>query len=339
MKGTRSVGILATGSYTPERVLTNFDLEKMVETSDEWIVSRTGIRERRICGPEQASSDLALEAAKKALAKANISPEQLDMIIVATVTPDTMFPSTACILQEKLGAKKAAALDVSAACTGFLYGIATGSQFIANGLYRYILVVGVETLSKITNYKDRNTCVLFGDGAGAAVLGPVKDGLGFQAFELGADGSGGALLSQPAGGSRIPASAESIENNLHYISMAGGEVFKFAVRVMNSATEAVLEKSGASKEDIDLLVPHQANKRIIDSAIQRFGLSEDKVAINLDRYGNMSSASIPVALDEAIQEGRLKEGDNVILVGFGGGLTWGATLLKWSTQEAEGGEK
>ncbi|MCC0564668.1 beta-ketoacyl-ACP synthase III [Brevibacillus borstelensis] len=339
MKGTRSVGILATGSYTPERVLTNFDLEKMVETSDEWIVSRTGIRERRICGPEQASSDLALEAAKKALAKANISPEQLDMIIVATVTPDTMFPSTACILQEKLGAKKAAALDVSAACTGFLYGIATGSQFIANGLYRYILVVGVETLSKITNYKDRNTCVLFGDGAGAAVLGPVKEGLGFQAFELGADGSGGALLSQPAGGSRIPASAESIENNLHYISMAGGEVFKFAVRVMNSATEAVLEKSGASKEDIDLLVPHQANKRIIDSAIQRFGLSEDKVAINLDRYGNMSSASIPVALDEAIQEGRLKEGDNVILVGFGGGLTWGATLLKWSTQEAEGGEK
>lgn len=220
-----------------------------------------------------------------------------------------------------------------------MYGIATGSQFIANGLYRYILVVGVETLSKITNYKDRNTCVLFGDGAGAAVLGPVKDGLGFQAFELGADGSGGALLSQPAGGSRIPASAESIENNLHYISMAGGEVFKFAVRVMNSATEAVLEKSGASKEDIDLLVPHQANKRIIDSAIQRFGLSEDKVAINLDRYGNMSSASIPVALDEAIQEGRLKEGDNVILVGFGGGLTWGATLLKWSTQEAEGGEK
>ncbi|MEJ8544381.1 beta-ketoacyl-ACP synthase 3 [Brevibacillus borstelensis] len=339
MKGMRSVGILATGSYTPERVLTNFDLEKMVETSDEWIVSRTGIRERRISGPEQASSDLALEAAKKALAKANISPEQLDMIIVATVTPDTTFPSTACILQEKLGAKKVAALDVSAACTGFLYGIATGSQFIANGLYRYILVVGVETLSKITNYKDRNTCVLFGDGAGAAVLGPVKDGLGFQAFELGADGSGGALLSQPAGGSRIPASVESVEKNLHYISMAGGEVFKFAVRVMNSATEAVLEKSGTAKEDIDLLVPHQANKRIIDSAIQRFGLSEDKVAINLDRYGNMSSASIPVALDEAIQEGRLKEGDNVILVGFGGGLTWGATLLKWSTQEAEGGEK
>ena len=334
MKGMRSVGILATGSHTPEKVLTNFDLEKMVETSDEWIVSRTGIRERRICGPDEASSDLALEAAKKALAKANVSAEELDMIIVATVTPDMMFPSTACILQEKLGAKKAAALDVSAACTGFLYVIATGSQFIASGLYRYVLVIGVETLSKITNYEDRNTCVLFGDGAGAALLGPVQEGYGFQAFELGADGSGGQLLCLPGGGSRTPASAESVTNNLHYISMAGGEVFKFAVRVMNSATEAVLEKSGVAKDDIDLLVPHQANKRIIDSAVQRFGLSEDKVAINLHRYGNMSSASIPVALDEAIQEGRLKEGDNVVLVGFGGGLTWGATLLKWSTQEA-----
>ncbi|MFY0542839.1 beta-ketoacyl-ACP synthase III [Brevibacillus sp. H7] len=333
MMGLRSVGILATGSYMPERVLTNFDLEKMVETSDEWIVTRTGIRERRICSPEQASSDLAYEAAKKALAKANISAEELDMIIVATVTPDMPFPSTACILQEKLGAKKASALDVSAACTGFLYGIATGSQFVANGMYRYVLVVGVETLSKITNYEDRNTCVLFGDGAGAALLGPVAEGYGFRAFELGADGSGSSLLCQPGGGSRIPASAESVGQNLHYISMAGKEVFKFAVRVMNSATEAVLEKSGIHKEEIDLLVPHQANKRIIDAAIQRFGLSEDKVAINLDRYGNMSSASIPVALDEALEEGRLKEGDNVILVGFGGGLTWGATLCKWSTNE------
>jgi len=333
----RSVGILSTGSYTPERVLTNFDLEKMVETSDEWIVTRTGIRERRICSPEQASSDLAYEAAKKALAKANVSAEELDMIIVATVTPDMMFPSTACLLQEKLGAKKASALDVSAACTGFLYGIVTGSQFIANGMYRYVLVVGVETLSKITNYQDRNTCVLFGDGAGAALLGPVQEGFGFQAFELGADGSGGPLLCQPAGGSRIPASAESVGQNLHYISMAGSEVFKFAVRVMNSATEAVLEKAGVAKDQIDLLVPHQANKRIIDAAVQRFGLSEDKVAINLDRYGNMSSASIPVALDEAVQEGRVKEGDNVILVGFGGGLTWGATLCKWSTKEASNG--
>lgn len=334
MKGLRSVGILATGSYTPDKVLTNADLEKMVDTSDEWIVSRTGIRERRISSNEQASSDLAYEAAKKALKKANISAEQLDMIIVATVTPDTMFPSTACILQDKLGATKAAALDVSAACTGFLYGIATATQFIANGFYRYILVIGVETLSKITNYKDRNTCVLFGDGAGAAVLGPVAEGTGFQSFELGADGSGGPLLSQPAGGSRIPASAESVANNLHYLSMAGSEVFKFAVRVMNSATESVLAKAGVDKEQIDLLVPHQANRRIIDSAIKRFGLTEEKVAINVDRYGNMSSASIPVALDEAVEAGRVKAGDCVVLVGFGGGLTWGATLLRWNTTEA-----
>lgn len=339
MNGLRSVGILATGSYTPERVLSNFDLEKMVETTDEWIVSRTGIRERRISSADQASSDLAYEAAKKALEKAKISAEQLDMIIVATVTPDMMFPSTACLLQDKLGASKAAALDVSAACTGFLYGITTAAQFISNGMYKYVLVVGVETLSKITNYKDRNTCVLFGDGAGAAVIGPVEDGYGFQAFELGADGSGGSLLCQPAGGSRIPASNESVEKDLHYLSMAGSEVFKFAVRVMNSATEAVLTKSGIEREEIDLLVPHQANKRIIDAAVQRFGLSEEKVAINLDRYGNMSSASIPVALDEAVTAGRVKKGDNVILVGFGGGLTWGATLLKWAGMPSEGSEQ
>ncbi|WP_103106185.1 beta-ketoacyl-ACP synthase III [Brevibacillus reuszeri] len=339
MNAKRSVGILATGSYTPDRVLTNFDLEKMVDTSDEWIVSRTGIRERRISSSEQASSDLAFEAAKRALEKANISAEQLDMIIVATVTPDMMFPSTACILQEKLGAKRAAALDVSAACTGFLYGITTATQFITTGMYKYVLVVGVETLSKITNYKDRNTCVLFGDGAGAALIGEVNEGFGFQSFELGADGSGGPLLCQPAGGSRIPASSESVENNLHYLSMAGGEVFKFAVRVMNSATEAVLTKAGITKEEIDLLVPHQANKRIIDAAVQRFGLSEEKVAINLDRYGNMSSASIPVALDEAVQAGRVKEGDHIVLVGFGGGLTWGASLLKWSTTPVEGSEQ
>lgn len=333
MNGLRSVGILSTGSYTPEKVLTNADLEKMVETSDEWIVTRTGIRERRISAPDQAASDLAYEAAVKALAKANLSAEDLDMIIVATVTPDTAFPSTACILQEKLGATKASALDVSAACTGFLYGITTATQFITTGMYRYILVIGVEVLSKITNYADRNTCVLFGDGAGAAILGPVADDLGFKAFDLGADGSGGALLAQPAGGSRRPATRETVENNLHYIQMTGSEVFKFAVRVMNSATEKVLDKAGLTKENIDLLVPHQANLRIIDSAIKRFGLSEDKVAINVDRYGNMSSASIPVALDEAVEEGRLKEGDNVVLVGFGGGLTWGAALCKWGSRE------
>ncbi|UFJ42073.1 ketoacyl-ACP synthase III [Brevibacillus humidisoli] len=332
MRGMQPVGILSTGSYVPERVLTNADLEQMVDTSDEWIVTRTGIRERRICSPEQASSDLAYEAAVKALQRANVAAEDLDMIIVATVTPDMLFPSTACLLQDRLGAKKAAAFDVSAACTGFLYGIATASQFIASGLYRYVLVVGVEALSKITDYTNRNTCVLFGDGAGAALLGPVPDGYGFQSFELGADGSGGPLLQQPAGGSRIPASSESVEKRLHYISMNGGEVFKFAVRVMNAATDAVLEKAGVSKEEVDLLVPHQANLRIIDAAIKRFGLSEEKVVVNLDRYGNMSSASIPVALDEALEAGRISEGDTVVLVGFGGGLTWGASLLKWTFQ-------
>ena len=332
MSGMRAVGILSTGSCVPERVLTNADLEKMVDTSDEWIVTRTGIRERRICSADEASSDLAYQAAVKALEKANVTADELDLIIVATITPDTLFPSTACLLQERLGAKRAAAMDVSAACTGFLYGIATASQFIATGLYRYVLVVGVETLSKITDYKDRNTCVLFGDGAGAALLGPVPSGFGFQAFDLGADGSGGPLLQLPAGGSRIPASHESVENRLHYIAMAGREVFKFAVRVMSSATEAVLAKAGVSKEEIDLLVPHQANLRIIEAAIKRFGLSEDKVVVNLDRYGNMSSASIPVALDEALAAGRINEGDTVVLVGFGGGLTWGASLLKWTFQ-------
>ncbi|WP_232696992.1 beta-ketoacyl-ACP synthase III [Brevibacillus daliensis] len=333
MKGLRSVGILSTGSYTPEKILTNADLEKMVDTSDEWIVSRTGIRERRIASDDQASSDLAYEAAVKALQKANISAEQLDMIIVATVTPDHSFPSTACILQDKLGASKAAALDVSAACTGFIYGITIATQFIANGLYRYVLVIGVEALSKITDYTDRNTCVLFGDGAGAALLGPVASDKGFKSFDLGADGSGGKLLSVAAGGSRNPATAETLEQKMHYLSMSGKEVFKFAVRVMNNATETVLSQAGYEKNDIDLLVPHQANQRIIDSAVKRFGLSEDKVVVNLDRYGNMSSASIPVALDEAVNEGRVKDGDKLVLVGFGGGLTWGAAVLVWGTEE------
>lgn len=332
----RSVGILGTGAHLPEKVLTNFDLEKMVDTSDEWIVSRTGIRERRIAADNVASSDLAVEAGRKALEAAGIAPDQLDLIIVATVTPDMMFPATACLVQDRLGASKAATFDLSAACTGFLYGITTAAQFIANGIYRYALVIGVDCLSKIINWEDRNTCVLFGDGAGAVVLGPVEEGYGFLSFDLGADGSGGNLLLQPAGGSRIPASMESVEKKLHTISMTGGEVFKFAVRVMGNAAEEALKKAGMTKDDIDFLVPHQANIRIIDAAVRRFGLSEDKVIVNLDRYGNMSSASIPVALDEAVREGRIREGDTLVLVGFGGGLTWGAAVLKWSTKEKPG---
>jgi 3-oxoacyl-[acyl-carrier-protein] synthase III len=328
-----SVGILATGRYLPERVLTNADLEKMVDTSDEWIVSRTGIRERRIAREDQPSSELAVAAARKALEKAGLTGEDLDLIIIATVTPDMFFPSTACIVQEKLGAKKAAAFDLSAACSGFLYGASVATQFIKNGVYRYALVIGVENLSKITNYEDRSTCVLFGDGAGAAILGPVEDGKGFLSFDLGADGSGAESLRLGAGGSRIPPSKIQPGSPDNYLYMSGNEVFKFAVRVMNSASDTVLQKAGLTKDDIDFLVPHQANYRIIESAMRRLGLSEDKVVVNLDRYGNMSSASIPVALDEAVSEGRIKEGDTLVLVGFGGGLTWAASAMKWSTAE------
>lgn len=327
------VGILATGSYVPDKVITNHELERMVDTSHDWIVSRTGIRERRTASEEQASSDLAYEASMTALKKAGVDAEQLDLIIVATVTPDTSFPSTANILQHRLGAKKAASFDLSAACSGFLYGVATAAQFIETGLYRHALVVGVDCLSKIVDWTDRNTCILFGDGAGAAVLGPVEEGYGFKSFNLGSDGSGGDLLQVPAGGSRLPASIETIANRQHFIQMSGSDVFKFAVRVMETSAKSVIEKAGLTIEDIDLLVPHQANIRIIDSAVKRLGLPDEKVVVNLNRYGNMSAASIPVALDESVQSGRINEGDNLVLVGFGGGLTWGASVLRWSAKE------
>ncbi|NOU93472.1 beta-ketoacyl-ACP synthase III [Paenibacillus sp. LMG 31456] len=323
------VGIIGTGKYVPDRVLTNKELEQMVETNDEWIVSRTGIRERRLSSPEQASSDLAYEASLKALQAAGITAEQLDLIIVATITPDMSFPSTACLLQDRLGAKKAAAFDLSAACSGFIYGLANASNFIAMGQYKYALVVGAECLSKITDYTDRNTCILFGDGAGAVVLGEVAEGRGFKSFELGADGSGGELLKVTGGGSRCPVSPQSIENKQHFIYMAGSEVFKFAVRIMGNAAEEALRKAGMGKSDIDLLVPHQANIRIIQSALNRLDLSEDKCMINLHKYGNVSAASIPIALAEAVEEGRVNEGDCLVLVGFGGGLTWGASVIVW----------
>nr|MBO2478478.1 3-oxoacyl-ACP synthase [Bacillota bacterium] len=323
------VGILGTGSYVPEKVLTNADLEKMVDTSDEWIVTRTGIRERRIAAPDQAASDLAYEAAQKALCSAGLRGEDLDLIIVATVTPDSFFPSTANILQDRLGASRAAAFDLAAACSGFLYGVVTASQFVRTGAYRYILVVGVDTLSKITNYEDRNTCVLFGDGAGAVIIGPVPEGYGLLSFELGSDGSGAPLLNMPAGGSRMPASIETVQKKLHTIHMSGQDVFKFAVRIMQTASMNVIEKAGLAPSDIDFLIPHQANYRIIEAAMRRLQLDESRVVINLDRYGNMSSASIPVALDEALQQGRIKDGDRLVLVGFGGGLTWGAAVVRW----------
>jgi 3-oxoacyl-[acyl-carrier-protein] synthase-3 len=323
------VGVLGTGHYAPEKVLTNQDLEQMVETSDEWIVSRTGIRERRISSDQEASSDLAFRASEIALRNAGITGEDLDLIIVATITPDNFFPSTACTLQTKLHARKAAAFDLSAACSGFIYGLANASNFVASGIYKYVLVVGAECLSKITDYTDRNTCILFGDGAGAVVIGQVPQGRGFKSFVLGADGSGGELLHLAGGGSRCPSTHDTVTEGKHYIHMAGREVYKFAVKIMGGAAEEALAKAGLAKSDIDLLIPHQANRRIIESAMERLDLPEEKCMINLHKYGNVSAASIPIALAEAVEEGRVHEGDCLVLVGFGGGLTWGASVIIW----------
>ncbi len=328
--GLYSAGIIGTGSYVPEKIITNEDLEKIVETSSEWIVTRTGIRERRIAGENEATSNLSTIAAQRALDDAGMDPKDLDMILVATVTPDMPFPSTACIVQSNIGAVNAAASDIEAACSGFLYALNVAQQFIATGFYKNILVIGGECLSRITNYKDRGTCILFGDGAGAAVVSRVEDGYGFLAQYMGADGSNGNSLAVKAGGSRMPASAATLLHDYHYIHMDGGEVFKFAVKIMSSAAEKAMDIAGITKDDIDCVVPHQANIRIINNVAKRLGVSEDKVYSNLDRYGNLSAASIPVALDEAVKSGRINKGDNVCMVGFGGGLTWASNIIKWS---------
>lgn len=321
-------GIIGTGSALPSRILSNADLEKMVETSDEWIVTRTGIKERRIAEAGESTSDYAILAAERAIAAAKVSALDIDLVICATVTPDMLFPSTASIVQDRIGAKNAGAFDLSAACTGFLYGLSIAAQFVENGSYKRILVIAADLLSRITDYEDRSTCVLFGDGAGAVVVGEVPEGRGFLSFELGSDGSGAKNLYQPGGGSRMPASLESVNSRQHFIKMEGQDVFKFAVKTMASSTEHVLEKAGLDKNDIDLLVPHQANIRIIDAACKRFGVDEDRVAITIHKYGNTSASSIPIALDEALREERAKEGDVVVLVGFGGGLTWGSVALR-----------
>jgi 3-oxoacyl-[acyl-carrier-protein] synthase III len=331
----RSVGISGLGSCLPDKILSNADLEKIVDTNDEWIETRTGIRERRIVDEDIALSDICVVAAQRALEDAGVHAEDIDLILVATITPDFVFPSTACILQDKLGAKKAAALDIEAGCSGFLYGLAVGSQFIATGMYNKVLVIGGETLSKILDMTDRGTCILFGDGAGAAVLSPVEDGNGFLSFVLGAQGQGGENLCMPAGGSRNPASEETVKDRQHFIKMSGNEVFKFAVRIMGEAAVQSLEKAGLSTKDVDVLIPHQANIRIIDAAMKRLDLDRDKVIVNLDKYGNMSAASIPVALDEAVKEGRIKNGDTIVMVGFGAGLTWGACAMKWAQNKEE----
>lgn len=324
----KKVGIIGVGEYLPKKVLTNADLEKMVDTSDEWITTRTGIKERRLASNEEATSDLAIKAAKEALKDARLAAEDLDLIIVATITPDMPFPSVASILQNALSAKKAACFDISAACAGFVYALSTAQQFIACGTYKNALIIGAEKLSAITDWKDRNTCVLFGDGAGACVLGEVKDG-GIISTYLGCDGSNLALLNLPAGGSRKPASRQTIDERLHYIKMNGNELFKIAVRTMTEAAEKVLRQAGLKFTDIDLIIPHQANSRIIMAVAKRLGLTEEKIFLNIERCGNMSSASTATALVEAAQEGRIKKGDIVLLDAFGAGLVWGASVIQW----------
>lgn len=328
-----NAGILGTGFYVPEKIMTNADLEKIVETSDEWIVERTGIKERRIAEDNQPMSDLALRAAKAALADAGVAAEDLDLIIVATLTSDRIIPSTACMIQNLLGAKHAAAFDLSAACSGFAYAASVAAQFIETGAYKKALVIGAETLSKYINWEDRNTCVLFGDGAGAAVLGQVEEGYGVLSFDLGSDGSGGDAIQIPSSGSLMPVSKESIDQKLNLIHMNGRDVFKFAVKAMGKTVKNSLAKIDMPQEKIDWLVPHQANIRIIESAAKRLSMPMDKVIVNIHKYGNMSAACIPIALAEAAAAKRFKKGDIIALSGFGAGLTWASCIIRWSKED------
>jgi 3-oxoacyl-[acyl-carrier-protein] synthase-3 len=322
--------IIGTGSYVPSRVLTNADLEKMVETSDEWIRTRTGIQERHIAAEHEATSDLAIHAARKALEMAQLDPADLDMVLVATVTPDMIFPSAACYVQQGLGAKRAGALDVAAACSGFVYGLAVADGLLRAGSIRTLLLLGAETLSRVTNWTDRNTCVLFGDGAGAVVLRAVEGERGILATNLRSDGSKGPILMLPGGGSRHPNSQAVLDAKMNTMQMAAGnEVFKLAVRAMEEASLVVLKEAGVDIKDVSLVITHQANLRIINALGQRLGLPEEKVYHNIQRVGNTSSASIPLALDEAVRAGRVQEGDLLLFAAFGGGLTWGASLVRW----------
>jgi 3-oxoacyl-[acyl-carrier-protein] synthase III len=324
-----AIGITGVGSYVPDHVLTNDDLSKLVDTSDEWITERTGIKERRVADPEQAASDLAVPAARQALAAAGLDPADVELVIVATVTPDMFFPSTGSLVAAELESPDAAAYDLSAGCTGFMYAVAQAYGALAGGLARNALVIGAETLSKIMNWHDRSTCVLFGDGAGAVVLERVSDG-GFLGFELGSDGEGGKELSVPAGGSRNPPTAQTVEQGLHFLRMNGREVYKFATRVLVLSAEKLLEECGLTVDDVDLYIPHQANKRIIDHAARNLGIPEEKIFINLQKYGNTSSASIPLCLAEAVAEGRLTKGTRVLMTGMGAGLTWGSAYTTWN---------
>ncbi|MDD5108818.1 MAG: ketoacyl-ACP synthase III [Candidatus Omnitrophica bacterium] len=324
----KKVGIIGVGEYLPEKILTNADLEKMVDTSDEWITTRTGIRERHMAAPGQAASDLAFKAAQRALENAKLKAEDLDLIIVATITPDMPFPSVASIIQDRLGAKKAVCFDISAACAGFVYGLSVAEKFIAASAYKNALVVGTEVLSSITDWQDRNTCVLFGDGSGAVVLSEVKKG-GIISTYLGCDGSKAGILNLPAGGSRNPATAETVRNRQHFLKMQGNELFKIAVNTMTDAAETVLKQAGMTFTDVDLIIPHQANARIIMAVAKKLGIPTDRVYLNIERCGNMSSASTVTALCEAVQEGKVKKGDIILLDAFGAGLVWGACIIEW----------
>lgn len=329
---TTNAKIIGTGSYLPEKIVTNNDIKEMgIDTSDEWIRSRTGIEQRRIAGENEGTSDLATKAALKAISNAKISPEDIDLVIVSTSTPDYLsFPSTACLVQDKIGAKNASAFDLSAACTGFIYGMVTATQFIENNSYKTILIVGAEVMSKSLNWEDRNTCILFGDGAGAIILQATnKENEGVLNWTLGSDGSGEELLKIPVGGSKVPLTADNICDKNHFITMLGKQVFKFAVKVVGSSIEKCLKESNLNSSDIDFVILHQANKRIIDYATERFGLSTDQVYVNIGQYGNTSAASIPIALDEAVQQKKLKKGDLIAATGFGAGLTWGTIFFRW----------
>lgn len=322
--------IVGWGKYVPQRVLSNDDLSRMLDTSDEWIRTRTGILERHIADDGETTASMAVHATRRALEVARLNPAQLDLIIVATVTPDYIFPATACLIQDMIGATRAAAFDLSAGCTGFIYGLNIAAHLLSSGAYQNALVIGAETLSRIVDWTDRATCVLFGDGAGAVVLQAGRENGGVLATTLGSDGSGADVLHLPAGGSRIPTSHQSVEQGLHFVQMQGREVFRFAVKEIPSATCEVLEKAGLSIDDLSLLIPHQANQRIIDAATQFLDLSPDTVYKNLEKYGNTSAASIPIALSEAAEEGFIQSGDVVVCVGFGAGLTWGATAIRWT---------
>jgi 3-oxoacyl-[acyl-carrier-protein] synthase-3 len=321
--------IIGVGSYAPKRVLTNADLEKIVDTNDEWIVQRSGIRQRHIADENEATSDLAVRAAQQAIERASLVPEDIDFIAVGTTTPDMYFPTVGNILQQRLGCRRVGSVDMLAACASSIYSLSIGSQFIQTGKYQRVLCVGAETLSRITDFTDRATCVLLADAAGAAVLAPSTDDRGLIDFDLYSDGHFWELLYMPGGGSRHPASRETVEARMHYAKMKGAEVFKVAVRMFSECTARILERNGLTAEDVDLFIPHQANLRIIEAAAKRVNLPMERVFVNVDRYGNTGAASVYVALEEAVSSGRLKRGDLVMLAAFGGGFAWGAALMRW----------